>query len=78
MRALQKELDELREARQREKDREARRARETEGELQILRDRLQEVTVNGEAVGFLSYFCSALLSNSVTVEWFRYRRAAEV
>ncbi|KAF8070406.1 hypothetical protein FPV67DRAFT_1017824 [Lyophyllum atratum] len=39
MRALQKELDELRETRQRESERAARRAQEDEDELQILRDR---------------------------------------
>lgn len=41
MRALQKELDDLREVRQREKEREARRAQDDEEELQILRDRLE-------------------------------------
>ncbi|KAK0195779.1 hypothetical protein F5146DRAFT_1027040 [Armillaria mellea] len=41
MRALQKELDELREVRQREKEREARRAQSDEDELQILRDRCE-------------------------------------
>lgn len=43
MRALQKELDELREVRQREKDREALRAREDEDELHILRDRCERL-----------------------------------
>lgn len=43
MRALQKELDELRETRQREKEREARRAQEDEDELQILRDRCEKL-----------------------------------
>ncbi|KAJ7072575.1 hypothetical protein C8F01DRAFT_973433 [Mycena amicta] len=45
MRALQRELDDLRETRQREKDREARRAQDDEEELRILRercDRLEE------------------------------------
>ncbi len=41
MRSLQKELDELREVRQREKEREARRAQADEDELQILRDRCE-------------------------------------
>ncbi|KAG7449778.1 uncharacterized protein BT62DRAFT_885871 [Guyanagaster necrorhizus] len=41
MRALQKELDDLRDIRQREKEREARRAQTDEDELQILRDRCE-------------------------------------
>lgn len=54
MRALQKELDEVRETRQREKERESRRAREDEEELQILRDRLEnleEERANGRGSG---------------------------
>ncbi|KAG7090973.1 hypothetical protein E1B28_010040 [Marasmius oreades] len=43
MRNLQKELDDLREIRQLEKEREARRAREDEEELQILRDRIEKL-----------------------------------
>ncbi|KAF9268744.1 hypothetical protein L218DRAFT_954190 [Marasmius fiardii PR-910] len=43
MRNLQKELDELRETRQLEKERENRRAREDEEELQILRDRVEKL-----------------------------------
>jgi protein SPA2 len=43
MRALQKELDELREVRQREKEREVLRAREDEDELRILRDRCERL-----------------------------------
>lgn len=43
MRALQKELDELREVRQRETEREALRAREDEDELRILRDRCESL-----------------------------------
>lgn len=43
MRALQKELEELREVRQREKEREALRAREDEDELRILRDRCERL-----------------------------------
>jgi len=43
MRALQKELDELREVRQREKERNAFRAREDEDELRILRDRCERL-----------------------------------
>ncbi|KAH7921276.1 hypothetical protein BV22DRAFT_1038847 [Leucogyrophana mollusca] len=39
MRSLQKELDDLRDLRTREKEREARRAQDDEEELQILRDR---------------------------------------
>jgi hypothetical protein len=63
MRALQKELDELREVRQREKDREARRAREDGEELQILRDRcesLEEATANRKGVVGLSFLLSLL------------------
>ncbi|KAH7873105.1 uncharacterized protein C8R40DRAFT_1113973 [Lentinula edodes] len=51
MRALHKELDDLREIRQRENERESRRAREDEDELQILRDRLEsleEERANGQ------------------------------
>lgn len=51
MRALQKELDELREVRQREKERDAIRAREDEDELRILRDRcerLEEERAHGQ------------------------------
>lgn len=43
MRALQKELDELRETRSRDKDRDTRRAREDEEELQILRERCERL-----------------------------------
>ena len=43
MRALQKELDELRDVRQREKERDAIRAREDEDELRILRDRCEKL-----------------------------------
>ncbi|ESK93667.1 cell polarity protein [Moniliophthora roreri MCA 2997] len=43
MRNLQKELDELRETRQLEKDRAAQRARDDEEELQILRDRISQL-----------------------------------
>ncbi|KAK7045688.1 component of the polarisome [Paramarasmius palmivorus] len=43
MRNLQKELDELRETRQLEKEREARRALEDDEELQILRVRIQQL-----------------------------------
>jgi hypothetical protein len=43
MRALQKELDELRELRAREKEREMKRAQDDEEELQILRDRCESL-----------------------------------
>ncbi|KAF5385935.1 hypothetical protein D9615_002290 [Tricholomella constricta] len=43
MRALQKELDELRETRQRESERAARRAEEDEDEVRILRDRCERL-----------------------------------
>lgn len=41
MRALQKELDDLREVRQRDMDQAALRAQEDEDELRILRDRCE-------------------------------------
>ncbi|KIJ65805.1 hypothetical protein HYDPIDRAFT_27039 [Hydnomerulius pinastri MD-312] len=43
MRALQKELDDLRDLRAREKDREVKRAQDDEEELQILRDRCERL-----------------------------------
>ncbi|KAG8221360.1 hypothetical protein J3R82DRAFT_1532 [Butyriboletus roseoflavus] len=43
MRALQKELDEIRDLRAREKERETKRAKNDEEELQILRDRLEHL-----------------------------------
>ncbi|KAJ7928520.1 hypothetical protein B0H13DRAFT_2652973 [Mycena leptocephala] len=43
MRALQRELDDLRETRQREKEREARRAQDDEDELRILRERCERL-----------------------------------
>ncbi|KAF8635219.1 hypothetical protein AX17_003995 [Amanita inopinata Kibby_2008] len=43
VRTLQKDLDELRDVRKREKDRESRRAADDEDELQILRDRLERL-----------------------------------
>lgn len=43
MRALQKELDDAKELRQREKEREARRAKEDEEELEILRSRCEKL-----------------------------------
>lgn len=43
MKALQKELDELRDLRAREKEREMKRAQNDEEELQILRDRLEHL-----------------------------------
>ncbi|KAK2464198.1 hypothetical protein APHAL10511_003655 [Amanita phalloides] len=43
VRTLQKDLDELRDTRQREKERESRRAAEDEDELQILRNRLERL-----------------------------------
>jgi hypothetical protein len=43
MRSLQKELDDLREARTKERERDARRAREDEEELRILRDRCESL-----------------------------------
>ncbi|KAG6866201.1 hypothetical protein C0991_007226 [Blastosporella zonata] len=54
MRSLQKELDELRETRQRESERAARRSQEDEDELRILRDRCEALeeereTRQGEA-----------------------------
>ncbi|KAJ7232792.1 hypothetical protein B0H12DRAFT_1328021 [Mycena haematopus] len=43
MRALQRELDQLRETRQREQERETRRAQEDEDELRILRQRCEQL-----------------------------------
>jgi hypothetical protein len=43
MKALQRELDDIRDLRAREKDREARRAQADEEELQILRDRCERL-----------------------------------
>lgn len=43
MRSLQKELDELKESRQRDRDRESRRMRDDSDELQILRQRVEEL-----------------------------------
>ena len=51
MRAMQKELDDLRETRQREKEREARRAQQDEDELQILRDRCEVLEEDRETRG---------------------------
>ncbi|KAK0460896.1 uncharacterized protein EV420DRAFT_1619444 [Desarmillaria tabescens] len=55
MRALQKELDELRETRQREKEREARRAQADEDELQILLRSMRETIeqLNSDMQGLL-------------------------
>lgn len=49
MRDLQKELEEIQETRQREKEREVRRARDDDEELQILRDRIERL--EGEQAG---------------------------
>jgi len=61
MRTLQKELDELKETRQREKERESRRAMEDEEELQILRDRLEKLEEEraGGQIGvcLLQFYC---------------------
>jgi hypothetical protein len=57
MRGLQREIDDLRDTRSREKEREARRARQDEEELKILHDRcdkLKEEQVNMPATVFLS------------------------
>jgi hypothetical protein len=43
MRSLQKELDELRETRQRDRERESRRIQNDSDELQILRARVEEL-----------------------------------
>ena len=55
MRSLQKELDEVRELRAREKEREMKRAQNDEEELQILRDRLERL--EDEHGGLLSRVC---------------------
>lgn len=60
MRALQRELEELRDLRAREKEREMKRAQNDDEELQILRDRLERL--EDERGGGLSLVCP---SNSV-------------
>lgn len=55
MRALQKELDDLRDLRAREKEREMKRAQNDEEELQILRDRLEHL--EDERGSVLSQVC---------------------
>lgn len=50
MRDLQQELEQLREDREREQELAARRARQDEDELQILRDRLEAVEGGGMSV----------------------------
>lgn len=55
MRALQNELDQLREEHAREKEMAARRAREDEQEIQMLRDRLE--AGGGGGVSCISIFC---------------------
>lgn len=65
MRTLQNELDELRDLRAREKEREMKRAQNDEEELQILRDRLERL--EDERGGGFSRVCpfnSALSSVS--------------
>ena len=62
MRSLQKELDDVLETRQREKEREVRRVQQDEEELQILRDRCevleQERENQGGMVG-VEFQCSS-------------------
>lgn len=55
MRALQKEIHELRDLRAREKERESKRAQNDDDELQILRDRLEHL--EDERGGGLSQVC---------------------
>ncbi len=55
MRDLQQELEQLREDREREQELAARRARQDEDELQILRDRLEAVEGNGISVSSLRW-----------------------
>lgn len=57
MKALQKELDELRDLRAREKEREMKRAQDDDEELQILRDRLERL--EDERGGRLSRVCTS-------------------
>jgi hypothetical protein len=65
MRALQKELDELRDLRAREKEREMKRAQNDEEELQILRDRLEHLEdERGSVPSQVCPFNSALSSVS--------------
>lgn len=67
MRSLQKELDDVLETRQREKEREVRRVQQDEEELQILRDRCevleQERENQGGMVG-VEFQCSSQIANS--------------
>ena len=52
MRSLQQELEQLREDRERERELAARRAKQDEEDLQILRDRLEAVEGGGISVCF--------------------------
>ena len=55
MLALQQELDQLREDREREQELAARRTKEDEDELQILRDRCERLEDGGGAVRLLAW-----------------------
>jgi protein SPA2 len=71
MRALQKELDEVKETRQREKERESRRAREDEEELQILRDRCEKLEQDRESQrGIVRIFKLSWTSTTLTFFFF--------
>ena len=63
MRSLQQEVDQLKEDREREKELAARRTREDEEELQILRDRCERLEANGGGVRCMTFTIHA--SNSI-------------
>ena len=54
VRSLQQEVDQLKEDRERERELAARRTREDEEELQILRDRCDRLEANGGGVRSLT------------------------
>jgi len=71
MLALRKELEEMREDRERSYDMEARRAREDEDELQILRERcerLEEERANGTSAVRVRFFCRIFDSHSISFQ----------
>lgn len=75
VRALQKELDDLRESRQREKEQESRRARQDDEELRILRERcetLEQERENGQ--GGVSQFSHSARQSLNTSEYDRRTR----
>lgn len=77
MRTLQKELDELREDRSREKDLTARRVREDEEEIQILRERCERLEAQNSnqvikpAYIFVLYslFTLSMIYRVISISW---------